>query len=499
MSWIDDLDDTLTGANRRAPTDLRWATPGALAAAFDPDTIQTAALDQIDQALMDAASTPDSRLIITMPPQEGKSQRASRWFPLWCLLRNPATRIVLASFEHHAARRLGRQVRDTITDNSERLGLRVRRDLSSQSEWALLGPDGGMYSVGIGGALTSRPADILIIDDPVKDQAHADSETHREAVWDWWETVAQTRLSPGAPVVLILTRWHEDDLAGRILRSEDAAQWRELRIPAQADHDPGKGESDPLGRAPGEFLGSARRRTDRQWAAKKIQVGSRTWQAMYQGKPSPPGGGMLKRSWWGVYDEPVWIERDDGSRIVLHGDELIQSWDMAFKDTKKSDYVCGQVWLRRGSTAYLLDQKHARMDFPETLKAVRALTARWPQATLKLVEDKANGTAVLSMLTGQIAGMVPVEPRGSKVARASAVSPLIEAGNVLLPAVEIAPWIDGFIEEAASFPTGAHDDQVDAMTQALDRLLVTPLTGEGSVVTDEQIDEELRGFNLVAY
>jgi predicted phage terminase large subunit-like protein len=154
---------------------------------------------------------------------------------------------------------------------------------------------------------------------------------------------------------------------------------------------------------------------------------------------------------------------------------MIQSWDMAFKAADTSDYVAGQVWLRRGADVFLLDQVCRRMSFVETCQAVRAMSARWPQATAKLVEDKANGPAVISALRRQVAGFVPVEPEGSKFARASSVAPFVEAGNVHLPAVELAPWVDGLVEEAAGFPAAAHDDQVDAMSQALIRLLLAPV------------------------
>jgi hypothetical protein len=138
----------------------------------------------------------------------------------------------------------------------------------------------------------------MVIDDPIKDRREADSETYRQAVWDWWTDVASTRLAPGAPVVLILTRWHEDDLAGRLLAAEDGHLWKVLRIPAQADHDPEKGETDPLGREPGEFLESARGRTAAQWEAIKTRVGSRTWNALYQGRPTSAEGNMFKRDHW---------------------------------------------------------------------------------------------------------------------------------------------------------------------------------------------------------
>ncbi len=160
--------------------------------------------------------------------------------------------------------------------------------------------------------------------------------------------------------------------------------------------------------------------------------------------------------------------------VPHHVDEQIQSWDCAFKDLETSDYVVGQVWGRVGSLYLLGDQIRARMDCPSTVKAVRELSQRWPNTLAKLIEDKANGSAVIQMLARELAGMLPVTPQGGKVARAAAVSPLIEAGNVYLPHPQFSPWVNDFIEECAAFPNGAHDDQVDAMTQALLRWNMDP-------------------------
>ncbi len=473
------LDLWEAAARQFEPATRRWATPGDLAKHLDARTIQTPALDLIDAELVRLADTPDGRLIISMPPQEGKSQRASRRFPLWVLTQNPDTRIAITSYELGVARRWGRAIRDDITTHATDLGLRVRDDLSAQHEWQLDGHDGGVYAAGIGGALTGRPVDLLVIDDPIKDREQADSKVYRDRVWDWWTDVASTRLAPGAPVVLILTRWHHDDLAARLLKAEDGHLWRVLNIPAQADHDPGKGGTDPLGREPGEFMASARRRTSEQWQAIRVRSGARTWAALFQGKPTPDEGGLFPRDGWSFYDIAPWLERDDGSRVVPGlanvGGDVIQSWDMTFKDTAGTDYVVGQVWLRRGVDCWLLDQVRARMNFPATCTAVKALTARWPQAVLKLVEDKANGPAVIAQLSRTVPGFIAEEPHGSKLARASAVSPLVEARNVHLPDPSIAPWVGDLVEEAAEFPNGTHDDQVDAMSQALTRLVLDPI------------------------
>lgn len=490
-------------ADQGTPT-RQWHTPGELAKYLDPRTHQTPALQLIDDELLRLIDVPDGRLIISMPPQEGKSTRVAKDLPTWVLKTQPDWRIVCASHSQGLANRNGRVIRRNLTQHPQ-LGMRIALDNGAVHEWQLDDHEGGVLSVGIGAGLTGRPCDLMIIDDPIKDRLEANSEVYRDRIWDWWTDVASTRLAPGAPVVLILTRWHEDDLAGRLLAAEDGDTWRVLNIPAQADHSPEDGESDVLGREPGEYMISARTNRDgtpktvAQWEAIKRSKGSRTWTSLYQGRPSPGEGDILKRDWWRFYSTPMWLERNDGSRITADMDtEVIMSWDLAFKDTSVSDYVCGQVWMRRGADAYLLDQVHGRFDFVATCREFRAMAARWPQATLKLVEDKANGPAVIAALRRTVAGIVPEEPQGSKESRASAISPLVEAGNVWLPAPELAPWVHGLVEECAAFPQGAHDDQVDALTQALNRLVLQPLLN-GQIIEDEDLDPELAEFSISPY
>jgi len=426
-------------------------------------------------------------------------------FPTWALHQNPELRIATASYSQSLANRNGRVIRNNLIAHPT-LGLDIAADNGSVHEWQIAGHTGGVLSVGIGGGLTGRPADMLIIDDPIKDRREADSETYRENVWSWWTDTASTRLAPGAPVVLILTRWHEDDLAGRLIGAEDGHLWRVVNIPAQADHRPEAGEVDALGREPGEWMQSARARTPAQWEAIKLRSvttkGARTWVSLYQGRPSSPEGSMFKREWWKEYQQPQWYVRSDGSHCVYEADaELIQSWDMAFKDTETSDFVVGQVWMRRGVDCYLLDQVRGRFDFPETMRQVQQLTAKWPQALLKIIEDKANGTAVIASLSRTVAGIVPDDPgQNGKEARAAAVTPLIEAGNVFLPAPELAPWVGELISECSNFPTGKHDDQVDALSQALNRLVIRPLTaGDDLIEPEEYREADFAGYSISPY
>jgi predicted phage terminase large subunit-like protein len=247
-------------------------------------------------------------------------------------------------------------------------------------------------------------------------------------------------------------------------------------------------------------MDSARRRTRKQWEAIKRRVGSRTWNALYQGRPSPVEGGIFKREWFEgqFYNIAPWFVRDDGSCVVAGADDLLISWDMTFKDTDGTDYVAGGVWARWGADAYLLDRVKRRMDFPASRHAVVALRAKWPQAVLTIIEDKANGPAVIASLKHVVPGLVAEEPQGGKVARAHAVAPLAESRNVHLPDPSIAPWVDEYLTELCTFPTAKHDDEVDQTTQALNRLVLQPLLG-GGIVTAEDLEEEIRDFQISPY
>lgn len=412
------------------PAPPRWATPGELAQHLDLKTVQTPALDLIDAALVDAFRTPDARLIISMPPQEGKSQRASRRFPLWALTQNPDLRIAITSYELGVARRWGRAIRDDITGHTTDLGVKVRDDLSAQHEWQLDGHDGGVYSAGVGGALTGRPVDLLIIDDPVKDREQADSPTYRERAWDWWQETASTRLAPGAPVILILTRWHEDDLAGRLLAAEDGHLWRVVNIPAQAEAD-----DDPLGRELGEFMVSARGRTLAQWAAIKVRSTARTWAALYQQRPAPIEGAVWKSPWIEAFRGKTGDFHPKVSRVCV-------SVDPAAKSKRSSDYTGIVITgLTRDGQAWVLDDRTLRGTPLEWATAVWTAVFDW-NATDIVVEDNQGGEMVVEVLRsawntvtkGQATRLPPpvreVTSTSSKRTRAESVAALYETGRV---------------------------------------------------------------------
>lgn len=272
-------------------------TPLDLACRFDPTYVRTPALELLAVRLRDAVRERDGRLVVSLPPQQGKSS-LTRWAIVWALVDDPDRRIVFASYAAGLARTSGRVVRGLIEMYGTEIGLQVSSVHADAADWELEGHKGGMFSTGRG-AMTGRPSDWTVVDDPLRDQQEADSPVVRGALHDWWDTVARTRLAPGAPAVVIQTRWHEDDLAGRLV----GEGWPLLNVPALAD---GKTE-DALARPPGEWLVSARGTTAADWAKTRRDVGERTFAALYQGRPAPLEGGVFKAAWfdtWRVSEAP---------------------------------------------------------------------------------------------------------------------------------------------------------------------------------------------------
>ncbi|RLQ00450.1 phage terminase large subunit [Geobacillus stearothermophilus] len=390
------------------------------------------------------------RIIIELPPRHGKSMTVTETFPSYYIGKNPDKRVIVASYSDTLARKFGRLNKQKLDEYGRELfGVEISRINAANNNWSLAGYRGGMIATGIGGSITGEGADLLIIDDPFKNAEEANSPTIREKVWAEWEATLSTRLHKDGSVIVIMTRWHEDDLVGRLLE-RSPYKWERIRLPAIAED-----EDDLLGREIGEPL-CPELGFDEEWAEnKKIEVGSRIWSALYQQRPTPPSGAIIHRSWFKYYKQAPQM------------DEYIQSWDFAFKDTNDGSFVVGQVWGRKGADKYLLDQVRAKLSFTESIRAIVSLTSKWPQAHAKLIEDRANGTAIINALRHQISGMLPVVPNGTKVERLNAVSPQFEAGNVYIPHPSTAPWVHDYVEELVAFPNAPTDDQVDATSQAL--------------------------------
>jgi len=412
------------------------------------------------------------RLLVNMPPRHGKSLTTSKYFPAWYLGRNPDKRVIVACHTASLALGFSRIARNLLQDFGERVfGIRIADDSASVEEWNIRGKRGGLAAAGVGGPLTGKGADVLIIDDPIKDWASAFSSSQRDSIWDWYRTVARTRLAPGGAIIVVQTRWHEDDLTGRLRKhAEDLGQdWHEATMPMVDDAGaelPDFTNRDAWKRAVrGRILWESRYHPD-EVAETREDVGSYAWEALYQQRPSSPEGEILKRDWWKYFTtDPARVR--EGVRLLKLDDlEIeVQSWDCAFKDLASSDFVVGGELGVLGSDRFLLDVVRDRMSFPATLAAIRAFRSKHPKAIATYVEDKANGPAVIATLDKEFPGIIPVNPEGGKIARARAVSPIAESGHVWLP--EGAEWVSEFVEECAAFPRAKNDDQVDMLTQAL--------------------------------
>jgi len=403
-------------------------------------------------------------LLLSVPPQFGKSVTITETLPSWYLMRNPTHRVIEVSYNEDFAKRFGRRNREKIEKYGSLFGVSLSGATKSVTEWELNNGIGGMISRGVTSGVTGNACNLMIIDDPVKNRQEADSETFRNKLKDEWESSYKTRLgqAKGSKCIIIQTRWHEDDLFGYIASKEPHVTV--INLPCEAEED------DLLGRKVGEALCPEIGKDDK-WlhefkdsflngkADDNGEAGARAWNALYQGHPTSKEGNMFKREWWKYYD---WTPE-------MKFDELIMSVDATFKDADTSDFVAIEVLGKYGGQMYLVDLIKARLDFPNTVKAIQGMKAKHPRISMILVEDKANGSAIISVLRSQIPGIIGVTPKGGKVARASAVSASVESGNWYLP--RNAQFCGDFIDELASFPNGAHDDLVDAFSQGADRLL----------------------------
>ena len=398
------------------------------------------------------------------------SMTVTSTLPSWYLGKYPHGKVIEISYNTDYARQFGRQNREKIREYGDHVfGVKVASRPSGELEFELDNHVGSMISRGVDAGVTGRGCTLMIIDDPIKNRKEADSPTTRDRLWAEWTDSYRSRLAPGAKVIVIMTRWHMADLAGQLIEKEDNVTV--LNLPLEAE------KKDPMGRAEGEALHPEIGKDDKWMRNFKETLikskGMRTWEALYQGHPTIEEGNMVKREWWRYYDE------------LPSGAFEIISVDATFKDSDRADFVAIQVWGKVGANYYLIDRVKKRMDFVSTLNAIKYMRSAHPHVAGILVEDKANGPAIMSILKRDIPGIIPVDPAGGKVARVNAVSPAIESGSVFLPSDK--PWVQEFVEEFAAFPNGAHDDEVDCCTQALNRLIYTYTVVEAPKEEDLEI------------
>lgn len=464
-------------------------------------------IDCVAEHLMAVSAGEIPRLLVNQPPGTTKSSNVAILWPSWEWLLKPHVRWIFASYAQTFAYRDSRKMRTLIQTRGGKMdgGLFERRGY--QGALALLGQGwmlttdqnakgrydttatGMRLATSVDGQATGDHADRVVVDDPLNPK-QARSDADRTTVNEWWdETMSSRFIDEDAAAVIVHQRLHDRDLTGHLLAKESG--WHHLCLPAEyiAAHPftyPAKVrlasgrviDGDPR-TEPGELLDPVRLPASRL-AKLRIDLGTYAYAGQFDQQPAPEGGGMFKAAWFTRRWQPGFHRYLD-----LGWDRLFWSWDMAFKDTKASDFVVGQLWGIHGADCYLMAQIRGRFSFTVTTHVVQAAWKFEPAATAKLVEDKANGTAVIDSLKRKVPGLIAIEPKGSKHARAAAVAPLSEAHNVILPAADTIPcpefYVDAdgerhelvpttvadWLHEHTIFDNGAHDDQVDAHSQAL--------------------------------
>lgn len=507
----------------RIRTTRRYPNGHRLSLALEGDLTPTPMLDMIAQAVQDTVQQPRGRLLVSSPPQIGKSMTVAIWGAVRALVGDPSLRIVVASYSESLARRhvrtardlvarYGSDARDSLTGMQlqDRLGIGLQGDKRTETEWQVAGARGGMYAVGVGGSLSGKPADLLIVDDPIKGMAEADSELVKKRLLEWWQSVALARLSPTASVVLVQTRWTEDDLAGYAL---EEGGWEYLNFPAVAE----QGVPDALGREPGTPLRTSRGHTEDTWEQTKAAVGPRVWAALYQGVPTPVGGGLFLREWFErhrlaqaprlqqrlVSVDPAETGNRDEAGVVALGCTpdgrvvLTHDW---------SGRMTSEQWARKAVLLALVTQAQELVFEAYTTEQTyhRVLVQTWQQVEKELQLLRRYGgdvQAAAAALQGQpgapadplealgaLAGLDPTggqQPpfrihghrgKGDKVARAVGARQAASVGRLVV--VGALPMLE---QQATTWQAGqSSPDRVDAMVNGFNRVM--ELRGEPSHV-----------------
>lgn len=458
--------------------------------ATEPRWTYPAHLKLLDDLLVRVEAGELKRLIVPAAVRHGKSEMCSRFFPAHHIGMFPDSRMVVAGYGAEFAAEWGAKARDILMEHGQRFfGVRVDRTSHAKHRWTLDASAGSMYSLGVGSPLTGRGADVLVIDDPFKNAEEADSELLRDKIWDWYFSTARTRLEPGGAVVIVMARWHEDDLVGRLLNHpDDVEPWTVVNMPALAE------ENDQLGREPGEPLWPERYGREELEAIRKTMP-PRWWNALYQQRPSAAEGSMFKRSnfrYWREETEYIgqhgvnprtWLILADGEETRrFDTGQLVrfQTVDVAISGKETADWTVVATWVATPQGDLVLtDVKRRHFEEQETVEFLAAANIEHGRPPM-WVERFGAGRNPLAILAtrGHPVMEIPVEAgtKLDKVTRAFGAAALYEQHKVFHPHGQPA-WLGAFEDELAAFWLAKHDDQVDTVAYAA-RLL--PSMGVGA-------------------
>jgi predicted phage terminase large subunit-like protein len=397
--------------------------------------------------------------MVFLPPRHGKSTLIGQYTPVWWLMHRPNDTIIFTAYEGGFAMQWGASARDLIV-NEDWLGLKVDPDNSSKSYWKLKGFKGGMHSIGIGGALTGKGADLLIIDDIIKNPVQALSKHVRDMHWDWYRAVARTRLNSGGKIIICFTRWHEDDLAGRILK-ESQEDWTVLALPAVAEKD--EYFDNQLFRKTGEALWPEKYDINALLKTKNT-IHSFWWNALYQQNPTPLEGSLFKREHFKYYQE---AEREyllGGGKVAPKNLNVFFTVDLASSLKEGSSYFClGVFGITPQNDLLVLEIYRDRIEGPEQGNIVKNYYIKYKPMFIS-IESTAYQLTFVQILKKEGLPVRGFTAKGDKKGRAMTAATHYQQGRIFHPAN--APWLEDFENELLFFPQSENDDQVDVMSMA---------------------------------
>jgi len=422
----------------------------------------------------------NGRIIISLPPRHGKSWFLSQWLPAWFLSMWPDKKVILSTYEANFAATWGRRVRNIIKQDGHKVGVSLAEDATASNNWETQ-QGGGMMTAGIGGPITGKGFHLGLIDDAHKNWQEAQSYTIRNMIKDWFDSTFYTRAEPGATIVVLMTRWHEDDLIGYLMREKRDDGWLHVRIPAIAED--WNGEEDVLGRQVGEAL-CPERYDITALNRIKANMTPMMWNALFQQRPAPMEGSIFLRKNWKTYKiaPPCYFK--------------LQSWDTASKKNWDSAYSVCQTWGVSSQGAILIDQWRGRVEFPQ-LRRMAEIQYLKHRPNVVLIEDRDSGQALIQQLQQDtIMPILPIYPDLDKTIRAQAVSPMHEAGRVFVPDPTLPgnTWVGDFIESCATFPNGLWKDEIDSMSQALTYIMTMAMSGRILSTERRRTSKLLEGY-----